>query len=180
MPDAQEHMKVADALAGRGRLAEACDQYGFAIDLQPTNPRLQFQLGTCEWRLGRVSAGSRFQRALEIDEKFITAYAALASWQLQHGLVEEANASSRRGMEIAPLDDNIMQARAAVLEAAGDLEQAWRMVTLLVDRGFTPMPVIRLFGRMARYHHQQPRALDLVDRRMAFHSCRVAGFTPSI
>jgi hypothetical protein len=70
-------------------------------------------------------------------------------------------------MEIAPLDDSTMQARAAVLEAVGELDEAWQLVKLLVDWGFTPMPVIRLFGRMARYRGEQQRALDLLARRLS-------------
>jgi tetratricopeptide (TPR) repeat protein len=162
-----EIARNAAKLAACGRLAEACDEYERAIGVQPENSRLHFHLGTCEWRLGRVQAGARFQRAVELDPQFATAYAAFASWQLQHGLVEAANESSRRGIEIAPLDHSTMQARAAVLEAVGELDEAWRLVKLLVDWGFTPMPVIRLFGRMARYRGEQQQALDLLARRMS-------------
>ena len=163
IPDIDAARRAAQA---GDALAAACDQYELAVEMEPNNPRRHFQLGTCEWRLGRVQAGGRLQRALELDERFIMAYAALAAWQLQHGLVEAADDSSRRGFELSPEDNSIMQSRAAVLEAMGELDSAWQLIERLVDRGFTPMPVVRLYGRMARYRGQRQPALDLVEKRM--------------
>ncbi|MGA2585118.1 MAG: sulfotransferase [Tepidisphaeraceae bacterium] len=147
-------------------LLAACIKYERAIELQPDNARLYFQLAACEWRLGRVHAGEHFQKAVGLDPKFAVANAALASWYLENGLVEPADQASRRAMEISPEDGSVMQSRAAVLEAMGELNAAWDLVLRLVNRGFVPMPLVRLYGRMARYQHHEQKALDLIEKQL--------------
>jgi tetratricopeptide (TPR) repeat protein len=164
---ARREALAGDALAGSGLLQAACDHYERAIRLQPDNTLLYCQLGTCEWRLGRVEAGERFQKAVRLSPRFAVAHAALAAWYLQYGLVQSAEQASRRAMELSPEDNSVMQSRAAVLEALGELDTAWHLVERLVQRGFTSMPVIRLYGRMARYHGQQQQALELVEKQLA-------------
>jgi tetratricopeptide (TPR) repeat protein len=159
--------RQADALAVRGQLQAACDLYESAIDLDSNDAQLYFRLAVCQWRLGLVQAEASLRRAIERNPQFTMANAALSAWYLQHGLVEQADSASKRAMELSPLDGGAMQSRASVLEAVGDLDAAWDLVQQLVDRRFTPLPVIRLYGRMARYHRRQNQALDLVEKQSA-------------
>src|ERR1700722_8529891 len=122
---AAREVRAGDARAARGELAAARGHYEEAIRLEPGNARFYCQLGACEWRLGRISAGACFEKAVELEPGLAVAHAALGSWYLRHGLVERANQASRAGMELSPDDGSVMQARAAVLEAIGELEEAW-------------------------------------------------------
>jgi tetratricopeptide (TPR) repeat protein len=167
---ARREALAGDVLAARGQLPAACVHYEQAIRLQPDNAQLYCQLGAFQWRLGRVEAGASFQKAVQLSPHFAMAHAALAAWSLQQGLVESADQASRRAMELAPQDNSVMQARAAVLEALGELDNAWHLVERLVQRGFITMPLIRLYGRMARYHGQQQQALELVENQLAIAS----------
>jgi tetratricopeptide (TPR) repeat protein len=169
LPDidsAKREAQAGDAMAARGELQNACDHYEKAILLQPDNAQFYCQLGACEWKLGRVQAGGYFEKAVHLSPRFAMAHAALAAWYLQYGLVESAERASRRAIELSPQDNSVMQSRAAVLEATGELDAAWHFVEQLVKRGFTPMPLIRLYGRMACYHGQQQQALELVEKQL--------------
>jgi len=163
---AKREAQAGDAMAARGELLAACDHYEQAIRLQPDNAQFYYQLGACEWQLGRVKAGEDFEKAVLLSPRFAMAHAALAAWYLQYGLVESAEHASRRAMELSPQDNSVMQSRAAVLEAMGELDAAWHLVEQLVKRGLTPMPLIRLYGRMACYHGQQQQALGLIEKQL--------------
>jgi tetratricopeptide (TPR) repeat protein len=171
MPSSNESAKretqTADALAARGDLSAACNHYEQAIQSQPDNAQLYRKLGACEWRLGRVQAGANLQKAAHLSPQSAMAHAALSAWYLQYGLVESADQASQTAIELSPQDNSVMQSRAAVLEAMGELNAAWNLVDQLVQRGFTPIPLIRLYGRMARYHDQQQQALQLIEKQLA-------------
>jgi hypothetical protein len=160
-------VSAGDVLAGRGDLAGACDQYELAIGLAPGNANFHFRLGTLQWRRGRVEAGACIARAVSLRPDFAMGFAALSAWSLEHGLIEAADESSRIAMSLAPDDNGVQQARAGVLEAMGDLDAAWELTARLVGRGHAPMPVVRLYGRMARYHDQHVAALALVNQQLA-------------
>jgi tetratricopeptide (TPR) repeat protein len=164
---ANREAQAGNSAAARGDLSAACDHYEQAVAFQPDNAQFHLRLGTCQWRLGRVQAGGSLQKAAYLSPRFAIAHAALAAWCLQYGLVEPANQASRRAMEISPQDNSVMQSRAAVLEVMGDLDAAWNLVEQLVQRRFTPMPLVRLYGRMARYHGRQDEALKLVEKLLA-------------
>jgi tetratricopeptide (TPR) repeat protein len=164
--DLQPISQKAHALAARGQLKAACELYESAIEQNPQDAQLCFRLAVCQWQSGLVWAENSFRRAIECNPQFTIAHAALSAWYLQHGLVDQADNTSKRAMELSPQDGGAMQSRAAVLEALGELDAAWNLVVQLVDRRFTTMPVIRLYGRMARYHDQQEQALKLVDGQL--------------
>ena len=153
---------VAKANAARGNLVAACEHYEIAIERQPDNTNFHCQLGALQWRLGRVEAGASFKKAIELAPGFAIAHAALAAWYLQNGMVEAADQASRTAMQLSPEENSILQSRAAVLEAIGEMDAAWNLVSLLVQRKFTPIPLMRLYGRMAFSHGQQPAAIALV------------------
>jgi tetratricopeptide (TPR) repeat protein len=164
---AARESRAGDAMAARGQLLAACGHYEEAIRLDPDNAQFYCQLAACEWRLGRVQAGANFEKAVQLNPEFALAHAALASWYLQHGLVAAADETSRAAMILSPNDNSVMQSRAAVLEVLGELDSAWNLVDRLVKRGFTPMPLVRLYGRMACHRGQQLPALELVEKQLA-------------
>ncbi len=159
---ARREAQAGDAAAAHGQLPAACGHYERAIQKQPDNAQLYCQLAACEWRLGRIDAGAHFRKAVELSPGFAMAHAALASWSLQRGSVESADQASRRALELAPEDNSVMQTRAAVLEALGEMDAAWQLVDRLVERRFLSMPLMRMFGRMARYRGRQQQALKLI------------------
>ncbi|HEX4590744.1 MAG TPA: sulfotransferase [Gemmataceae bacterium] len=164
---AKREAQTAGALAVRGQLEEACEHFRRAIEIQPHNSQFYFRLATCEWRLDRPEAGPHLRRAVELDPGSVLVLAALASWSLQNGQIAQADEASRKAMAMAPDDDAVLQARAAVLEALGDLDAAWELVDRLIRRGFRAMPVIRLYGRMAKYRDRQRPALEIIERQFA-------------
>jgi tetratricopeptide (TPR) repeat protein len=153
-------------MAARGQLPAACEQYELAIQLQPDNSQLYCKLGMLLWQLGRVQAGACFERAVLLNPRFAMAHAALSAWYLEHGLVEPADQASQKAIELSPQDSTFIQSRAIVLEAMGESDAAWNLVQQLLRRGFTPMPLLRLYGRMAPYRNHQEPALKLIEKQL--------------
>ncbi|HZZ44513.1 MAG TPA: sulfotransferase [Tepidisphaeraceae bacterium] len=169
---AQRESLAGDASSRRGDLRSACAHYQQAIHLDPENPHYHFQLGAMQWGLNLPGAPNTFQRAIELNPNFATAHAALSAWSLQHGQIAQADQSSLRAMQISPSDPSVMQSRASVLEVLGDLDQAWTLVEKLVANNIVPIPIIRLYGRMARYRDRQPQALSLIAAQLSSRSWR--------
>jgi tetratricopeptide (TPR) repeat protein len=163
---ARQHAHAAAGPAARGQLLEACKHYEEAIRLQPDNAQLHYQIGVCQWRLGQAQAGASLQQAVHLNPAFTVAHAALAAWALQAGMIERAEQASYRALELAPEDNTVLQTRASVLEARGELEAAWLLALKLVQRGFLSMPLLRLYGRMAPYQGQAPQALELIEKQL--------------
>jgi tetratricopeptide (TPR) repeat protein len=163
---AKQWAQAGDALAARGQLLAACDHYDQAIRSQPDNALFHCKLGTFQWQLGLVQAGSSFEKAVQLNPQFAMAHAALSAWYLEHDLVELADRSSQKAIELSPHDNVVMQSRAAALEAMGQSDAAWQLVQQLLDRNFTPMPLLRLFGRMAPYRGHQQQALQLIEKHL--------------
>jgi tetratricopeptide (TPR) repeat protein len=164
---AQREAREGESHMARGDALTACGFFERAVALCPSNAQWQCQLGSIEWRLGRPTAGARFERAIEARPNFAMAHAALASWCLQNNRVADADSYSARAVELAPADGAVLQSRAAALEVTGDLAGAWGIVCGLVQRGYVPMPVVRLYGRMARYQGQAAEALHVVEHQLA-------------
>jgi len=57
-----------------------------------------------------------------------------------------------------------MQARAWVLEAAGDSDSAWNLVKKLVTLGPMSPSLARLYGRLAGQYGQQEQALAAISQ----------------
>jgi tetratricopeptide (TPR) repeat protein len=153
-------------MAARGQLPGACEQYEHAIRLQPDNAAYFFKLATFQWQLGLVQAGSSFEKAILINPRFAMAHAALSAWYLEHDLVNLADQSSQKAIELSPQDNVVLQSRAAVLEALGQSDAAWQLIQQLLDRGFTSMPLLRIYGRMATHRGHQQQALQLIEKQL--------------
>jgi tetratricopeptide (TPR) repeat protein len=132
----------------------------------PYNATHHLQLGALRWRAGRLDAQSALKRATELNPAMAVAHAALASWSLEHGLVEEAEVSSGIAMRLAPAAQASILARAAVLEVLGQVSEAWQLVEPLVVAGNRAIPILRLYGRMARYQGQQEQALQVIQQQL--------------
>lgn len=159
---------AGDAAARVGRLADARTHYAEAVRLRPTESRFHWLLGLCEARAGREErAGPHLQTAARLAPAFAHARVALGNWYLHQGMVGEADAESRRGLELAPADPHALRVRAAVLEAAGDLDAAWALVATLVARRQVTPTVAVLYARMARWRGRSDEAVSLVDRLLA-------------
>jgi Tfp pilus assembly protein PilF len=160
---ALESATEGDAALGRGDWEAARRAYQSAVRLNPG--RASYHLGSAIacWRLGDLeAAGRQLQCAVRIDCGFAVGHSMLGEWYLEQGMPAEALESTARAMELAPMRDDVVQSRAWVLEAAGKLDDAWALVTQLLQRGFRTTSVAKLHARLARFRGQQKPALDLI------------------
>jgi Flp pilus assembly protein TadD len=170
VPDpARDIARAADALAARGLLADAIEQYDRAIELRPGDARLFYQLGLCQWRLGRPAAGASFRKATEADPRFAVAHGVLSAWYFQHQLVELADQSSQTAMALSPGEHSVLHARATVLEATGRLAEAAGLLEPIVASTGVQIAVVRLYGRLAVHQGvgHQTRALKIIQQQLA-------------
>jgi tetratricopeptide (TPR) repeat protein len=154
---------AGDALIARGDLPNARLRYQAATRLNPREAQFHWLLGLCEWQLGDMDqAGTSLQASVRLDPHFAPSQAALGQWYLNQGMVEHALAASERSVQLAPDNDDHLRSRAWTLEAAGDLDGAWELLSRLIARGPVTVSVARLYARLARWRGRQNEALALV------------------
>ena len=122
-------------------------------------------MAICLWACGQLAdAGELLEGAVRLDPQFAPAQAWLGQWYLDRGVIEAALEATKRAMELAPDNATCIQARAWVLEAAGDSDGAWRLVQRLVAAGQMDPSLARLYGRLASRYGQQQQALAVISR----------------
>jgi len=102
-PSVDELFDLALELEDSGRLVEAVEYYRQAIELQPNDPILHFNLGNTLFGIGRYEETiASFEKALEHDPEYAEAwnnlgntYAELKSW-------DEAIRSLRQALQLIP------------------------------------------------------------------------------
>jgi tetratricopeptide (TPR) repeat protein len=103
-PDtAAVRFKLADALAGQGKLDEATQIYRQALPLDPRNAKAHNNLATILARQQRFDeAIEHYRQALTIQPVFSVAHYNLANLLATRGRITEAIAHYRRALEIDP------------------------------------------------------------------------------
>ena len=91
------------ALEEEERFAEAAQVYERALQLQPDQPTLHFDLGNVLFQLERFSESiDHFQQAVDCDEEFAMAWHNLGSVQAHLGMWPEAESCLRRALRLVP------------------------------------------------------------------------------
>jgi tetratricopeptide (TPR) repeat protein len=171
---ANDPVRRAMDLMARGDFVAARDPLELAIVVDPKNAQLHWQLGVCHAGSNHLNlAHDCFREAIRLDPSFAHAHASLGAWYLIFGMVELALQSSAKAFALCPSDSRIIQSHARILEAAGQMEPAWQLAQQLIDRKLITAGTLRLYGRMARYRHQQPTALALTEQLLAANSLSV-------
>ncbi len=98
---AREHVMLANALSGRGRLAEAEALLRRAVEIDPQGANARFNLGRLLVRAGRYEAAAEeFARAADLAPDFAAAQIALGDLARREG-TPAAEAEARRRYEAA-------------------------------------------------------------------------------
>ena len=136
--------------------------------MQPEDGRFHWLLAVCDWTLGeRDSVGQSLQTAVRLAPRLAQGQEALGHWYLAQGMVESALDASAKAATLAPQDAGIMASRAWVLEAAGELDQAWEILQRVIAANYAPTMVVSLYGRMARRRGEQQNAMVLVHQLLS-------------
>jgi len=119
VPDAQ--LKPADQVARKRALDELLATYVLNADWPAEN----VNRGNLALKQGRTGeAVTAFQRAIELDSRFIGAYVNLADALRQLGREDEGEAALRRGLEISPRAADLHHALGLLLVRRQDTEAA--------------------------------------------------------
>lgn len=97
------HYNLGDALAERGKVDAAIDQYRWALDIRPTSVEANYNLGNCLAKKGQASAAiTHYRKALEIKPDHAKAHNNLGIALERSGRTGAAGAHYRRALEIDP------------------------------------------------------------------------------
>ena len=162
------HAQIGDSLFQQAQFAKAKEHFEESLRLDPENPRVQWLLGMTHWNLNDSDRSAPYlMEAIRLDPSLYPAHASLSQWYLLHGKIEPALESSARAMALAPNCDDVLRMRAWVLEAAGEMDEAWALVQRLVEHRHAPQFIAPLYARMARYRGEQQKALEQLDIALA-------------
>jgi serine/threonine protein kinase/Tfp pilus assembly protein PilF len=121
-------------LLPRGRTDEAVNTLKRGLTEDPLNPTLHYMLGVCLSESGRNGeACQEFEDALELDDHFMWAMAALAMNYLSRDLNAEALAWAERSHATIPWHAMAVGLYAGTLTRAGDSHRAIRVIRQISD-----------------------------------------------
>lgn len=141
--DARIVASIAHTLAGRGRGAEAAALFRQALDLDPDQPALWFNLGFLLEEGGdAAAAAAAFRRAVDLDPKLDRAWYGLALAQIKLGEVEDAVAALKRNTELQPMSPYGWYQLAHAYLRLGQRDKAERVVHRLAK--FEPKVALQL------------------------------------
>ena len=119
------HYNLAFVLQSQGRLEEAIDHYGGALQVEPSVPTVHYNLGVALRSRDRLDeAIDHYRQALRFDPDHVKARNNLANVLALQGDLEGALREYRRALETAPGFGEAHQNLANVLAAHGDLDSA--------------------------------------------------------
>jgi len=166
-PEAERAAQTGHALFARGQFAEAGNHFREVILHEPNQVYFHWATAICLWASGESNcAGEYLQVAVKLDPGFAPAQAWLGQWYLDRGVIDAALRATARAMELAPDNISCIQARAWVLEAAGDADEAWQLVQRLMGAGQMNPSLARLYGRLASRYGQQQQALSVISNML--------------
>jgi tetratricopeptide (TPR) repeat protein len=130
--------------------AAARENYVEANRLCPGEAQYAWLIGLCDWALDHIdSAGVHFHDAVRINPAFAPAHAWLGEWHLHHRMTVDALRCTARAMELDANFPGNMQARAAVLCAAGEHDAAWQLFVRLLAAGHMTPALASLHAKLA-------------------------------
>jgi tetratricopeptide (TPR) repeat protein len=155
---------MGHALFERAQFVEAGKCFREVTRLEPNQSYFHWTTALCLCASGEPSgAGEYLETAVKLDPTFSAAQAWLGQWYLERGVIEPALRATARAMELTPKDFICIQARAWVLEAAGDSDGAWQLIQRMMAAGQMNASLAQLYGRLASRYGQQEQAITLVS-----------------
>lgn len=113
------------ALEDEGRFEESADAYRRALDLQPDNATLHFDLGNVLFQLEEFDqSAAHFQQAITLDREFAMAWHNLGTVQAYVGRYQRAERSLRRALRLAPTYADSHHTLAQILSRTGRTTEA--------------------------------------------------------
>jgi len=110
-----------------GRFSEAAEAYRQAIDIDPGDPILHFNLGNVLFQLGRAEDSmTHYRRAVQIDAGYVEAWNNLGSVLLQLERADEAITPFERALQLVPAYADAHFNLATALDQLGDTAAAAR------------------------------------------------------
>ncbi len=152
-------------LYAQGDVLRARDAYALLTRSYPFEWHLYWAIGICEMRIGRLrEAEGPLRRAVELAPNSSTAHSWLGEWFLRKGMIPNALEHTATALQLDPNDIAVLETRAWVLEAAGDMNNAWQIAQTLLARGDVSPSFARLLGRLAPRFKAEKSALDLISK----------------
>ncbi len=129
------HSNLGQALAEKGRIMEAIEEYCTAIRLNPDSAVAHFNLGNSLVRINRNrEACAHYLKAVELKPDYLVAHSNLAMLLARFNRIDQAIRHLLIAVRICPDDPKLltnlglMQARGGrLVEARNNLEQAYRL-----------------------------------------------------
>jgi len=113
----------------RGDLARAMPRLQQAVKLRPDIALNHYNLGAAQTRSGQsTDAALSFEEALRLNPNLEPAWVGLANMALALDMSVAADSVARKGLERFPANADLMVVRAVVLEKAGQVDQAVRLL----------------------------------------------------
>jgi TolB-like protein/Tfp pilus assembly protein PilF len=141
-------------LRALGRFAEAIEQSRLALETDPLSMTQHVGMVLALYQAKRYKESIECaRRALEIDGNFYLIWGAMGFAQLRAGFPQEAIASVKRGVELAPWDSVLPWMLAAVYRQAGDREHSQELAGKLAGSRSTIGPA---------YYHAAAGEVDAI------------------
>jgi tetratricopeptide (TPR) repeat protein len=117
------------AMEDAGRWSEAADAYRRALDIEPADPILHFNLGNVLFALGQADESAQsFRRALKYDPYYAEAWNNLGNACAQREAWRQALSAFRRAVQLVPTYTDAHENLAYTLEQmqkAGKAQVHW-------------------------------------------------------
>jgi tetratricopeptide (TPR) repeat protein len=99
------HLVLGYLLGAEGRLGEAAEQYGRALELDPASDLAHYDLARCLWFQGLPDrAGDHCREANRLNPRWGPPHVLLGQALLDLGRFDEAHAALRRSLELLPAE----------------------------------------------------------------------------
>jgi Flp pilus assembly protein TadD len=127
-------MTVAFELTAKGRWADAIVEWRKALEMDPDNANVHFQLaGSLTANNQKSDAAQEYKKACELDPRQAGWFANLAVSLAQTGDMEGAIAGFRKSLELDPASAEVEAVFGAVLAERGQIEEGLRHMRKAVE-----------------------------------------------
>jgi len=153
LSEANVHYKMGNITEFKRLLEEA-------IQLDPNNPELQYNLGVISSESGdSVSAKKYYNKAIELDPKYINAYINMAALVLagEKKLIEEMNGLGTSKADNKRYDELIEVRKEIYRDAIPYLEKALDIDSKNVSAATTLMNIYSVLGETAKYKEMKAK-----------------------
>jgi len=163
---------LASLYSKSGMSDEALEEYVLLIKLDERNPNYHYETGKIHEERNRLDlAVASYQKAIECDSKFISAYARLGYLLYQTKQVAEAEKAIARALKLDPSNNEVLYNHGRILRAQKDyahalasFEKAARDKGLrskcFLERGLTYMETNNLEKAIFEFTRASKSALD--------------------